>query len=196
MKNVYSQILRLSQKIEDTQKIIDNKIYEFCSNANDLSNLSKGIYQIEKSLKLNKISLKGYILDAPQCKEFNQKQNYTVNVLKQFFKDYEKNNNENCSNYLLALALYELIEEIESLVNIKINDEINLLIPLIPRVISIKTKTNNEYEVFYNKLKEDIDIMFQKQEISNKIYIICINALNDIFNFYLNRYPIIPNEYL
>ena len=46
---------------------INNKMFNFIAKANELVELSEDDYQIEKTLILNKISLKGYVLNSDVC---------------------------------------------------------------------------------------------------------------------------------
>lgn len=68
MDNNYS--VRILEAFMDINKIhdsINNKMFQFITKANELVELSENMYQIEKTIKLNKISLKGYILDSSCC---------------------------------------------------------------------------------------------------------------------------------
>ena len=69
MNNNYSvRILEASMDVFKIQDSINNKLFNFITSASELVKLSEDMYQVEKSIKLNKISLKGYILDSPCCK--------------------------------------------------------------------------------------------------------------------------------
>ena len=68
MDNNYSvKILEAYMDIDKIHDSINNKMFQFITKANELVELSENMYQIEKTIKLNKISLKGYILDSPCC---------------------------------------------------------------------------------------------------------------------------------
>ena len=56
---------------------------------------------------------------------------------------------------------------------------------------------NVEYEYLYNEIKNELNSKYLNQNlIDDKSYGICIQILNDIFNFYISGYPDIPDEYL
>ena len=79
--------LKILESYMDIDKIhddINSKMFQFITKANELVELSEDMYQIERTIKLNKISLKGYLLDSPCCaflKE-NNVEDYTIEDLK------------------------------------------------------------------------------------------------------------------
>lgn len=200
MDNNYSvKILEVYMDIDKIHDSINNKMFQFITKANELVELSEDMYQIEKTIKLNKISLKGYILDSPCClflKE-NNISDYTINELKNYLASYEKSFNEDCISYYLALSLYELLEEIEKTVDNMISLEIDRISELTNTIRKIKYIDSNEYENLYNEIKNELNSKYLVQNlIDDKSYGICIQILNDIFNFYISGYPDIPDEYL
>ncbi len=177
---------------------INNKLFNFIIKANELVELTEGDYQIEKTLKLNKISLKGFILDSECCTILNDNniRNYSINELKNYFTKFEKQFDEDYSKYFLALSLYEQLEEIEKQVDIKIDLEIEKIGKLIPNISDIQNVNSSEYEQLYIKLKNQLDRYVNLDKLDKKSFTICIQILNDIFNFYISGYPNIPEEYL
>ena len=192
------KILESYVEIDKIQDEINNKMFNFITNANQLVELSEDDYQIEKTIKLNKISLKSYILDSPCCSSLqeNSLTNYSIEELKNFFVKYEKIYNEDLSKYYLALSLYEMLEEIEKLVDKKIEREINEISNIFNGIRKIKNVIFSEYEKLYFDSKNKIDTEYKNNKINDKAYNLCIQLLNDIFNFYMNGYPNIPDEYL
>ena len=68
MDNNFSvKILESYMDIDKLHDDINNKLFHFITKATELVESSEDMYQIEKTIKLNKISLKGYILDSPCC---------------------------------------------------------------------------------------------------------------------------------
>ena len=67
---------------------------------------------------------------------------------------------------------------------------------LIPNINNIKEVDKNNLEKFYYEQKNNIDNFYQTSKIEEKSYNICIQFLNDIFNYYISGYPDIPDEYL
>ena len=80
------KILESYVEIDKIQDEINNKMFNFITNANQLVELSENDYQIEKTIKLNKISLKSYILDSPCCSSLQENNitNYSIEELKNF----------------------------------------------------------------------------------------------------------------
>lgn len=199
MDNTFSlKILESYMEMDKIQNKINSEMFNFITKANELVELSEDDYQIEKTLKLNKISLKGYVLDSECCVNLsaNNIKDYSINELKNYLIQYEKSFNVDYSNYFLALSLYEAIEEIENLVDNKVNLEIQKINELIPNINNIKSISQNEFEKLYLNLKNQLDNYFKANSLNEKSYNICIQILNDIFNFYINGYPNIPDEYL
>ena len=185
-------------EIDKIHDDINNKMFDFITKANELVELSEDDYQIEKTLMLNKISLKGYVLDSDLCNQLskNNINNYSINELKNYIIQYNKSSNTDYSQYLLALSLYEIIEDIEKQVDSKIELEINELSYIINSISDIKKADKTNYENLYYNFKIQLDNCFKENKLDEKSYGICIQILNDIFNFYINGYPNIPDEYL
>lgn len=192
------KILKSYIEIDKIHNEINNKIFNFITNANELVKLSEDDYQIEKTIKLNKISLKSYVLDSPCCtilKE-NNIMDYTIEELKGYLNQYVKSFNEDFSKYHLALSLYETLEVIEKEVDKKLNMEIALVSTLFVDIKNIRNISSNEYENLYYNSKNKIDSNYKNFNINEKTYNICVQMLNDIFNFYISGYPNIPDKYL
>ncbi len=196
--NLNVKILESYVEIDKIHDDVNNKIFNFITKANELVELSDDDYQIEKTLKLNKISLKGYVLDSDLCNQLNENNmnDYSIDELKNYIMQYEKSFNTDYSQYLLALSLYELIENIEKLVDSKIELEINELSNIIQNISDIKNTDKTNYENLYLNFKNQLDNCFKENKLDEKSYGICIQILNDIFNFYISGYPNIPDEYL
>ena len=196
--NLNVKILESYVEIDKIHDDINNKIFNFITKANELVELSEDDYQIEKTLMLNKISLKGYVLDSDLCNQLaeNNINDYSIDELKNYLDQYEKSFNTDCSKYLLALSLYEIIEDIEKQVDSKIDLEISELSNIASNIKDVKNVGKNEYENLYYKLKSQVDSYFKNNRLDEKSYNACIQILNDIFNFYISGYPNIPDEYL
>lgn len=196
--NLNVKILESYVEIDKIHDDINSKIFSFITKANELVELSEDDYQIEKTLMLNKISLKGYVLDSDLCNQLNENNinDYSIDELKNYIMQYEKSFNTDYSQYLLALSLYELIENIEQQVDSKIELEINELSNIIQNISNIKTTDKTNYENLYYNFKNQIDNCHNENKLDEKSYGICIQLLNDIFNFYISGYPNIPDEYL
>lgn len=196
--NLNVKILESYVEIDKIHDNINNKIFNFITKANELVELSEDDYQIEKTLMLNKISLKGYVLDSELCTSLNENDitDYSIEELKQYLEQYEKTYNTDYSRYLLAISLYELIEDIEKQVDTKIGLEINELSGIIQNISNIKNVDKTNYEKIYMNSKNQLIDYYEAKKLDDKSYNICIQILNDIFNFYISGYPTIPDEYL
>lgn len=197
-ENLNVKILESYVEIDKIHDDINNKIFNFITKANELVELSEDDYQIEKTLMLNKISLKGYVLDSDLCKQLSENNinDYSINELKNYIIQYERSFYTDYSQYLLALSLYELIEDVEKQVDSKIELEISELSNIIQSISDIKNTDKTNYENLYYNFKSQLDDCFTKNKLDEKSYGICIQILNDIFNFYISGYPNIPDEYL
>lgn len=197
--NLSVKILESYMDIDKIHDEINNKIFQFITKASELVELSEDMYQIERTIKLNKISIKGYLLDSPCCNflKENNINNYTIEDLKNYLNKYEQLNNEDCSQYYLAVSLFELLEDIEDLVEDKIDLEISKIFELTPLINDIDKIDSNDYEKLYNNIKNDINNKYLKKNlIDDKSFDTCMRFVNDIFNFFISGYPDIPDEFL
>jgi hypothetical protein len=196
--NLNVKILESYVEIDKIHDNINKKMFDFITKANELVELSEDDYQIEKTLKLNKISLKGYVLDSDPCVQLSENNitNYSIDELKNYLIQYEKEYNNECLKYLLALALYEQIGQIEELVDSKIDLEIKELSKIAVDVNNIINADKSEYEKIYMNIKNQLHNNNNSGKLDEKAYNICIQILNDIFNYYISGYPNIPDEYL
>lgn len=64
MNNINNNILEMRANLKKIKNTINNNLVTFLTRAAELVEMSENMYQIEKTIKLNKISLKGYILDS------------------------------------------------------------------------------------------------------------------------------------
>ena len=197
-ENLNVKILESHVEIDKIHDDINNKIFNFITKANELVELSEDDYQIEKTLMLNKISLKGYVLDSDLCNKLSENNinDYSINELKNYIIQYERSFDTDYSQYLLALSLYELIEDVEKQVDSKIELEISELSNIIQSISDIKNTDKTNYENLYYNFKSQLDDCFKENKLAEKSYGICIQILNDIFNFYISGYPDVPDEYL
>ena len=152
-ENLNVKILESYVEIDKIHDDINNKIFNFITKANELVELSEDDYQIEKTLMLNKISLKGYVLDSDLCNQLSENNinDYSINELKNYIIQYERSFDTDYSPYLLALSLYELIEDIEKQVDSKIELEISELSNIIQSISDVKNTDKTNYEnLYYN----------------------------------------------
>ena len=105
---INEKIIEIYQKKEKADEKITNLINDFLTKAHELVTLSNDFYQIEKTIRLNKISLKDYLLNSEICKYLEETNNvfYTLNDLKRYITTYEKVNNMELTSYTMAINLY------------------------------------------------------------------------------------------
>lgn len=192
------KLLESDRKVNKVQDKVNNGMFNFITRAMELIELSKDEYQIERTLRLNKISLKGFILDSSCCISLkaNNIRNYSIQELKSYLQQYENKNNEDYSKYYLAVSLYELVENIEKSIDTIVSLEFDFLIKIIPSINIIKDVDRTKYEEIYLNLKNQLSEYLNNSILNENSYKICVKFLNNIFNFYINGYPIIPDEYL
>lgn len=188
-----TNILEEYIEIDKINDLFNNKMFEFICNADKLVLLSDDMYQIEKTLRLNKISLKDYILNSTCCKKLEEENinEYTIDELKEYFIKYESDTNEDYSSYFLAISLFNLIEGMEELYDKKIEKEIKLIEKLDNNINKIKVAEKEEYEKIYNNINENINEKVKEEKVRK----ISIQVLNDIFNYYMLGYPEVPKNF-
>jgi hypothetical protein len=176
--------------IYQINETINNTYQEFISKANELVYLSNNMYQIENTIKLNKISLKDYILNSPCCKMLKEKNisNYSISKLKEELTNYELISNEDCTLYHLAILLYELLNKISNLIDTKIDLEIEEISKITPLINEINTINKNMYKNLYNEISTYLNNNYANKWNFYK------EILNDIFNYYINGYPNIETK--
>lgn len=192
------KVLESDEEVNKIQDKINKEMFSFITQSLELVELSKDEYQIERTLRLNKISLKGFILDSSCCTSLkaNNIRNYTIQELKSYLQQYENKNNEDYSKYYLAVSLYELVGNIEKSIDTIVSLEFDFLIKIIPSINIIKDVDRTKYEEIYLNLKNQLSEYLNNSILNENSYKICVKFLNNIFNFYINGYPIIPDEYL
>ncbi len=183
---INEKIIEIYQKKEKADEKITNLINDFLTKAHELVTLSNDFYQIEKTIRLNKISLKDYLLNSEICKYLEETNNvfYTLNDLKRYITTYEKVNNMELTSYTMAINLYEELEKIEKLEDRKIEYELESLIPFIKDLENLKSLTS-DYQTLYNSCLNNLKIAYlDKGLISQSNYQYLRYILADIFNYY------------
>ena len=183
---INEKIIEIYQKKEKDDEKITNLINDFLTKAHELVTLSNDFYQIEKTIRLNKISLKDYLLNSEICKYLEETNNvfYTLNDLKRYITTYEKVNNMELTSYTMAINLYEELEKIEKLEDRKIEYELENLIPFIKDLEKQKSLTS-DYQTLYNSCLNNLKIAYlDKGLISQSNYQYLRYILADIFNYY------------
>lgn len=188
IENIEVEILEIISKKQDYDDKFNKIMFSFVVEANKLVILSDGLYQIEHSIKLNKISLKDYILNSEICNilKDNNIRNYSTQDLKAYMNRYEEQNISNIGPYKMALVLYEKLEELETLENDKIDYEVKRLSSILNDVSNIESVNKEHYKELYNNLVLQIKEKYLNTNIiDDKINNYIIQILKDIFNYYM-----------
>lgn len=194
---INEKIVEIYLKKEKADEKLTNLITDFLTKARELVTLSNDLYQIEQTIRLNKISLKDYLLNSEICKYLEETNNvfYTLNDLKRYITTYEKVNNMELTSYTIAIDLYEILEKIEKLEERKIEYELEKLIPLVNNLETLKSLTS-DYQTLYNSCLNNIKIAYlDKGLISQSNYQYLRYILADIFNYYENGHLKISNYF-
>lgn len=154
----------------------------FYSNVDDLVKLSNGKYQVEKTIKLNKVSIKGYILESDFVKQLNIP-DFKLDQLKSYLIQSQSEHKE---DVLIAIQLYELLDQMEKIERDEINDIIDY-IQLITNLtfrskLSQKINMSEIYNSLTSKISEYENNNMINEELKNKF----IDCLNFLFNYYIN----------
>lgn len=191
-KTNISEILTKKQKYDEEYY---NLMLTFVTKAYELVDLSKDLYQVEHTIKLNQISLKDYILNSKICRVLknNNIDNYSIEYLKDFMIKYEEQNLSDITSYKLALELYEILEEIKNVEKTKIDFEINCIGSILENVKDIENFNKDKILELYNNLLQQVRLEYLgKGLIDSRIENYIILILNDIINYYLNEDKEIP----
>lgn len=194
-KNECLKIVNNYIEINNYNNRINEKIFVFLNKCSDLEEHSNHNYELQKTLELNKIYFQGYILESELCKNLKKNNtNYSIGQLKQYIITNANNLGDEYSSYYEAIELYEMADEIEELIDEKIELEMTTIYDIADIIIEIENINKNEYENLYLKIKFNLENNYlNKNIIDNNIYELCINMLNDIFNYFISGYPQVAN---
>lgn len=167
-------------------------LYEFLMKAYELVGLSKDLYQVEKTLILNKISLKDYVLNSEVCLylKANNISNYSIEDLKRYIDDYEKQNMKDLHPYKVALDLYEMLEQIEKLEVEQIDYEFNNLCTIFDDLKGFKSEVKDKCDEIYSKVVNEVNFHNYSDDTKSLI----MTMLGEIFNYYKYGNKMVPLE--
>lgn len=193
---VKDTIIETSMEVQKYNEKYNNVLYDFLMKASELVELSKDLYQIEETIILNQISLKDYVLNSEICNYLkrNHIENYSIEELKKWMREYKHHNLADLSTYELALSLYEMLEELKTIADSKIEYEVNQLSNWLQGVNGIKNITNDTWRNLYDNLMQQIKEDILNRVLNDKKVGLVVQMLDDIFNYYLYGYPKIPIE--
>lgn len=187
MNNMEEIILEIYKAKQNYEIEFNKLMLNFMIKANTLVEVSEGLYQIETSIKLNKISLKDYILNSEICNNLKENNiiNYSIEELKEIMDNYEQQCILNIAPYKLALDLYEHLEIMENLENEKIDYELKSVKKIIENIKYITEINKDKYHELYEEIMKKIQEKAASYLIDEKMNKYLIQIVNDIFNYYL-----------
>ena len=107
----------------------------------------------------------------------------------------ENQNISNIASYKLALELYEKLEEIKNIENLKIDYEISQMGNLLDNINNVKNIDKDKYQELYKDILQQVKVKYLDNNlIDNKLNEYLVQILNDIFNYYLYGNKKIPLE--
>lgn len=197
IKNIKDEILEIFTEKQNYDEKYNSLMFDFLTKAYELVELSEDLYQVENTIKLNQISLKDYILNSEICNflKKNNFNNYSIEDLKEYMQKCENQNISNIASYKLALELYEKLEEIKNIENLKIDYEISQMGNLLDNINNVKNIDKDKYQELYKDLLQQVKVKYLDSNlIDNKLNEYLVQILNDIFNYYLYGNKKIPLE--
>ncbi len=202
-KKIRTGLLNIVIDMIEYQTKYNTLMYEFINKGNELLNLTLGMYQIENTIKLNKISLKGYILESKVCTELKRKgiKNYTIQELKKHLYKLDSENNEETNILIKATHLYELLEKIEQEEYNNNKDFLNKLGTVYDKTLLLnynidikdKNKLNQDYTILINQITTNY---INNNLIDDKVKQYTAMLINQIFTFMYNGNKPIPKEFI
>lgn len=182
-------------KVSAYNKQIEEQLEDFTTGCYTLKETSAGKYQVQKTTLLNKIYLQGYILDSKLCRQFkaNNITNYSLTNLRDYITKNYNNLDTDYTSYYQALSLYEKANNLEELIDDKIELEIDLLSNYEKDIEKLKYQELKKEQLvaFYKEIKEKL-----VKKLTNNIMAIqtknsILIILNDVFEFFWSGYPTI-----
>ena len=192
MKYMNGIILELIDERLKYDKKYSDLLFELINKSYKLVDDTHGVYQVEKTISLNKISLKDYVLSSNVCLALkdNNISNYTISELKDYIRLYSNNSYEDITPYIKALGIYEEYVKLEKIEKEKIDFEINKLSIIIHDIKGLDFLNKNELKEKYDKLVMDL----QNQTFDNKLLDSLLQTIGEIFNYYIYGNKELPIE--
>lgn len=189
VKELRINILNLMYYYYQSENEYNVLFNDFSSLAPEFVNLSNGIYQIEDSIRLNKVSIKGYILESEFVSNLNMAniKEFTLEELKGYISNYSNGADTNLSDISLGIKLYEMLESLERIKNGEIEFLTNGLESIMNK--NMKDLDLSEREVLnnaYNQLINEVNDMFSRNVLDNNSRGYLINIINTVFSYHMN----------
>lgn len=187
-RNIRISIINTAIQRINNHNLYLQSLYEYLQNSGELVELTEELYQIEDTLELNRISLKGMILESSLCKKLDSDGiSYTLPELRSYL--YQQINDDSIDVEVLDKEI-DLYETIEDLINFE-NNQIDMMANIISNVLVEKShlkKEDNQYllENNKNKVAEKINKMYDLKIFDDITKDLLFNMINQIFNNYMN----------
>ena len=182
-------------KVSAYNKQIEEQLEDFTTGCYTLKETSAGKYQVQKTTRLNKIYLQGYILDSKLCRQFkaNNITNYSLTNLKDYITKNYNNLDTDYTSYYQALSLYEKANNLEELIDDKIELEIDLLSNYEKDIEKLKYQELKKEQLvaFYKEIKEKLVKKLTNNIMASQTKNSILILLNDVFEFFWSGYPTI-----
>ncbi len=182
-------------KVSAYNKQIEEQLEDFTTGCYTLKETSAGKYQVQKTTLLNKIYLQGYILDSKLCRQFkaNNITNYSLTNLRDYITKNYNNLDTDYTSYYQALSLYEKANNLEELIDDKIELEIDLLSNYEKDIEKLKYQELKKEQLvaFYKEIKEKLVKKLTNNIMASQTKNSILIILNDVFEFFWSGYPTI-----
>ncbi len=182
-------------KVSAYNKQIEEQLEDFTTGCYTLKETSAGKYQVQKTTILNKIYLQGYILDSKLCRQFkaNNITNYSLTNLRDYITKNYNNLDNDYTSYYQALSLYEKANNLEELIDDKIELEIDLLSNYEKDIEKLKYQELKKEQLvaFYKEIKEKLVKKLTNNIMASQTKNSILIILNDVFEFFWSGYPTI-----
>lgn len=211
------------REVVEYEEKIKNMYLSFLKRSKCLEKNSGYYFVLQRYWPITKINLKEWILDSDLCKflEKNGMIDYSIHELKDYFRNYEKKTKTDCSDYIEAIDLYLLMDDIEELIDEKVEKEMTAIWYVDERIESIENisevvGTQNveaRYEMMisdtvsfdtslfkalYKLILGQVEKKKADSVFDEECYKYCIVFLNEVFDFFIRygEYIQTPEDYL
>ena len=176
--DINNMIINITNESKKYDEKYNTLLVNILSNAESLVDISNGVYQIEHTIRANKISLKDYVLNSDICAKLrnNNISNYSIEDLRNYISKYSS---QSTIPYTFALNLYEDFEKLEKCEKDKIEYELNSLNGLID-VSNISILLKQELDILY----EQVLMKIKTFSLNTEAQAIVNLLINDIINYY------------
>jgi len=166
-----------------------NQIYLCLQSCGELVELLDGLYQVEATLELNRISLKGLILESSLCKMLdNNKIEYTLLDLKKCLYQFMDNENIDFEVIEKEILLYETIDNLILVEKMQMDEIVYKINDILKLDLSFENTIDSSLLLqSKNKIMIEVRKLLELNVLDQETYIMFDNLVNQVLNFYLNE---------